>query len=139
MIQGMAEDKLSSVSAFRWWDDNWLMQEFYWPLIEAGETRDIYSMTLTQLRLHVNSLSSYQQMKNFSSWVSMDMAKDSSNGGSSGDSSSRNEPKSRIGNVAPEGVTYADWNIKGAAEFDMFYLPSCGTDENWAKHGYSSI
>lgn len=116
---------------FRWWDPVWVLSEFYWPLVDAGETQDVYSMTISQLRYRMAALGQYKSQENYQSWFEMEYPED--NDKDSGSSNGKPQRKRRAKDDKP--LTWDDWEIKSAFEYDQFWLPEQG-DDGWKKHGF---
>lgn len=117
-------------------------------------------MTLTEIRTKIASASEYKVLENYSTWLDIDLMDDDDEDdghvryeydelGNVVSSSKKNKKpltrkerklkrRMKVDRKTSGPITWDEWDIKSALDYDMFFLPAQG-NANWSKHGYVSL
>lgn len=120
---------------FRWWDLDWILEEYYWPLIEAGIPEEtLLRMPVVRVWERIRTLRSYNGYKNWESWISHEeMMAGSERDDDDAAALRRNEmPGRKRHKHGGKDLRWSEWDIQTAEDYDRYYVPKLG-NKGWAK------
>jgi len=124
---GIDEGILAEANYIRWWDSNWILTEYFWPLLESKAVNS-YEQWLKMPWVDVLKLrrtySEYNQIKNYDTFYDMEIKSDSS--------SENKNYKRHKENANKKHFYWSKWGINSALEYDMMVVPTLG-DDGWKK------
>lgn len=120
---GVEERVLAESNYLRWWDEQWILTEYFWPMIESKAVNSYEQWLKTPwvdiLRLK-RTYGTYNQLKNYDTFYDLEIK---SNDG---------EDKKDYRTPKKKDYLWSKWGINSAMEYDMMIVPQLG-DEGWRK------